>query len=248
MINKTTSCKLVIAKIYRDLGLNDPNYEYDMIEWIGEALDFIGAGVQFETKISTIQVENFKGLLPVGLVVINQLRYDDKYIKYNPSSFKGQIDNSPNHYANTEETYTLNPNFIVTTFEEGEVEISYKAVAVDEDGYPLVPDNQYYREALFWYCLKQMLLKGYQPKMEQMTYEFAMQQWKFYCTAARNKANYPDIGGYERFKEIWTGLIPNNRSFEIGYDLRDVPPNEMDVVTASNLVTRPLTVEIPNEN
>lgn len=247
MIYKTTSCKLVIAKIYRDLGLNDPNYEYDLIEWIGEALDFIGAGAQFETKIDTIEVTNFKGMLPVGLVVVNQLRYKDKYIKYNPSTFKGQVDNSPNHFANTEETYTLNPNFIVTTFEEGEVSISYKAIATDEDGYPLVPDNQYYREALFWYCLKQMMMKGYKPKINEIDYQFAMQQWKFYCTAARNKANYPDMAAYERFKDVWVGLIPNSRQFENGFDNRQVKDLDLEIVNASNLITTPVTIE-PNED
>ena len=38
MIDKYTSVREVIAKIYRDLHLEDESRWEDMIEWIGEAM------------------------------------------------------------------------------------------------------------------------------------------------------------------------------------------------------------------
>ena len=43
MIYKFTSVKEVIARVYRDLNLQDTERWEDMIEWIADALDFIGA-------------------------------------------------------------------------------------------------------------------------------------------------------------------------------------------------------------
>ena len=38
--------------------------------------------------------------------------------------------------------YRLNNNYIFTNFEEGSVEISYTAFVTDDDGYPMVPDDE----------------------------------------------------------------------------------------------------------
>jgi hypothetical protein len=248
MIYKNISSKYIIAKVYRDLALNDPNYHYDMIEWIGEALDFIGSATQLERKEEILEIENYKTMLPQGLVVLNQLRYENpktgwQYLKYNPGSFNLVAKDSPNYNANTAETYSLNPNHIITSFEDGTIEISYLTITVDEDGYPLVPDNQYFKEALFWYCFRQMMLSGYKSKITEINYMFADSKWKFYCTAARNQANYPDIGQYERFKDVWVGLIPAKNLFEKGYHINDTNKLSIETVNASNLITRPLTVE-----
>lgn len=250
MIYKNISAKYVIAKLYRDLALSDSNYELSFIEWIGEALDFIGSASQLVTVEDTLVVESFKAPLPQGFVLLNQLKYDDPdqgriYLKYNPSSFNPIDDGSPNYRTKTQESFSLNPNFIVTSFEEGVIDISYKSIALDEDGYPLVPDNQYFREALFWYCFKKMLMSGYQPKLRDLTYEFAEINWQRYCTAARNKANFPDISNYQRFADVWVGLVPNKRTFEEGFDRMQRKGIELETVRADNVITRPLTVEKP---
>ena len=73
----------------------------------------------------------------------------------------------------------------------------------------MVPDNISYKEAMFWYIYKQMLLGGYIPSMNGIGYDFADNKWKFYCTQARNAANYPSIDKYESFMNQWVRLIPN---------------------------------------
>ena len=245
MIYKNISVKYILAKIYRDLGLDDSNYFYDLIEWCGEALDFIGAGAQFETKEEFVQVSDHRGVLPYGFIVLNQLKYKDgddwKLICYNPSNFKAIENDSENKYVVTEESFSLNPNYIVTSFEEGEVLISYKSIATDDEGYPLVPDNQYYKEALFWYCFMKLILRGYMPKTD-IDYGFAESRWKFYCSGARNKANYPDLSKYQRFREVWVGLLPSTID-ETAFDSMIKKGIGIETVTADNLVTNPSGVQ-----
>lgn len=242
------SIQVVVAKLYRDLGLEDPNYELDFIEWIGEALSFIGSYSQYEQKNATLSVTSYSTTLPNDLIKIQQVSYDKKIIQFNPTSFFLHEENSPNIHVTSEESYTVVPGYIKTSFEEGDLFISYLSLPKDSDGYPLVPDNQYFLDALFWYCYRQMLLKGYQSRVKEITYFFADEKWRFYCTAARNQANYPSIDEYERFNQIWKGLLPSGDLHSTGFNLLEKKKTEIETVEASNIVTTPITINPdPNE-
>ena len=243
-----TSSKVVINKLYRDLFLEDPSYEHDFIEWMGEALAFIGAATQLVQVEEELEVLDFQANLPTNLVTLNQVKMkteDDKWklISYNPTTFQPHDDDFENFYVTTEEYFTLKPNVIQTSFEVGDLKVSMKQIAVDDEGYPLIPDNQYYREALFWFCYKKMLLRGYKSRVEEINYFFADEKWKFYCSAARNQANYPDISGYQRFRDIWVGLMDNQYLDENDFDNRKIKKVPIETVNASNIVTNPMTTE-----
>ena len=42
----------------------------------------------------------------------------------------------------------------------------------------------------------------------------ADQQWKYYCTQARNEAKYPDIARYESFMNQWVRLVPTINEYD----------------------------------
>ena len=69
-IYKTTSSKVILRKIFRDLNPNNDNWIDDAIEWIGEALEHIGSAAQLEKKVCIIPISNFKGNLPADLYYI----------------------------------------------------------------------------------------------------------------------------------------------------------------------------------
>jgi hypothetical protein len=73
----------------------------------------------------------------------------------------------------------------------------------------MVPDDISYKEAMFWYIYKQMLLGGYDKPSNRIDYNFADAKWKYYCTQARNAANYPDIDRYESYMNQWVRLVPD---------------------------------------
>ena len=111
--------------------------------------------------------------------------------------------------------YYIEADKIKTSFPTGKVCVSYMAFPVDDDCYPMVPDDISFKEAMFWYVYKKMLLGNMTPSQNGIGYEFADGKWKYYCTQARNAANYPDIDGYESFMDQFVRLIPNiNRHAE----------------------------------
>lgn len=114
-----------------------------------------------------------------------------------------------------QQCYYIEADKIKTSFNEGRVCLSYMAFPIDDECYPLVPDDISFKEAMFWYVYKKMLLGNMNPSVNGIGYEYADMQWKYYCTQARNNANYPDIDQYESFLDQWVRLIPNiNRHSE----------------------------------
>lgn len=113
------------------------------------------------------------------------------------------------------ECYYIDNDRIKTSFQTGKICLSYTAFPIDDDCYPMIPDDISFKEAMFWYVYKKLLLGRGEVADNGIDYVFADGQWKYYCTQARNQANYPDIDRYESFMNQWVRLIPNiNRHSE----------------------------------
>ena len=123
-----------------------------------------------------------------------------------------------NENTQYEETYIVDCDYIKTSFASGKICLSYMAFPTDEDCYPLVPDDISFKEAMFWYIYKKLLLLNPLIKKNGINYTFAEQQWKYYCSQARNAANYPDIDRYESFMNQWVRLIPNVNRHDVTFE------------------------------
>tara|TARA_R110002012_G_scaffold24825_2_gene82504 strand:+ start:330 stop:1292 length:963 start_codon:yes stop_codon:yes gene_type:complete len=145
-------------------------------------------------------------------------------LKYGASTFHKSIhcDECVNEHADNSDSYIIDGDYIKTSFATGSVCLSYMAFPTDDDCYPMVPDDISYKEAMFWYIYKQLLLGGFDKPNNKIDYNFADQKWKFYCTQARNAANYPDIDKYESYMNQWVRLVPSiNRHAVFFEDLNE---------------------------
>tara|TARA_R110000765_G_scaffold423994_2_gene533777 strand:- start:500 stop:1384 length:885 start_codon:yes stop_codon:yes gene_type:complete len=141
-------------------------------------------------------------------------------LQYGASTFHRSMhcDGCINENINYEETYIVDCDYIKTSFKTGKICISYMALPIDDDCYPLVPQDISYQEAMFWYIYKKMLLSNPQIKNNGIDYNFADQKWKYYCTQARNAANFPDIDRMESFMNQWVRLIPQISSHDLAFE------------------------------
>tara|TARA_R110002050_G_scaffold270405_1_gene413438 strand:+ start:580 stop:1575 length:996 start_codon:yes stop_codon:yes gene_type:complete len=306
-IYKTTSCQTILRKVMRDLNPEDGDWIDDGVEWIGEALEHIGASTQLESRVCIVDIVDHKGSLPADLYYINQVSINESKSAISVSS---KIDKVSADIQNLTETYKFSKDFIASTlnklgdgtisstiaaktltdldtlnktsdstlntllansyvlyqqymnptigelsplryctgtfpdaihcpdcdnthsstecylvesdriktsFATGKICLSYKAFPTDADCFPLVPDDISYKEAMFWYIYKKMLLGGLQST-NGIAYDFADQKWKFYCTQARNAAVYPDIERMENFMNQWVRLVPNMNRYANGFE------------------------------
>lgn len=209
------SSKTVIAKVYRDLNLQEEERWHDMIEWIAEGLEFIGANPQFQDRIAEICVSGHRGVLPCDLHAIQFVQDKASGVKYRYAS-----DQRHSHYnelnansiptdtapLNAGKTYNLNGNYINTEDRECTIIVSYKAIPVDKDGFPMVPKEVSVTTALFWYIVKQLMMGGYIHPV--ITWERAVEEWDWYCGQARGKLNMPNLDQWEAIRKTMMRMIP----------------------------------------
>lgn len=296
MIYRNVSSKEIIRKVLRDLRPSTTDWILDAVEWMGEALEHIGASSQLCQKVCAIPVTGHKGHLPKDLYYINQVAVNTcqgPTIQSNVSEISAQItqlnDSLAAYYTQVNQTvnlnadgtyqsnlttedlnefdswhhstltqlrelnsrmhilevqmfadqrclqplgygtgtfheslqcedcapvqsskltYIINCGSLQTSFSEGVVCLSYTAFPTDEECWPMVPDDISFREAMFWYIHKKLIMSGVQLQ-SKFSYESAEQYWWKYCTQARNAANYPDIPKMDSFMDQWVRLVPN---------------------------------------
>jgi hypothetical protein len=87
MIYRTISSKYIIAKVLRDTNPQNDNFIYDAIEWLGEALEFVGTIPQYTLKTAKMEIEAHKAYLPCDLYLIEQVSYQGYPLRYSNNSF-----------------------------------------------------------------------------------------------------------------------------------------------------------------
>lgn len=77
---KYISLDRILSKVYRDIGMEEVS-ETDVIEWSGEALEFMSVVSIYEEAIAQVEINNHQGDLPYCLQIIKQVARDNYYEK-----------------------------------------------------------------------------------------------------------------------------------------------------------------------
>ncbi len=77
---KFVSIERILSKIYRDLGIEEIS-ETDLIEWTGEALNFMETPSLLEEAVAFIEVSNHAATIPDGLQSVIQVARNNNFEK-----------------------------------------------------------------------------------------------------------------------------------------------------------------------
>lgn len=224
-----------------------PHRILDFVDWCGESLKKIGAFPQMITKtlgkegLPLLEISDYQAKLPSDLHTINQVAYaktpNGPFIamRYATGSFSSnhsvtnatyptdifedsKIPNSENKTIYSFDWfYNVVGGYIKTNLRTGSLMISYQAVPVDQDGFPLVPDDESFLEALYWYINMKLLYPEFRAgRVRDAIYYDAKSSWNYYRKQAYANAMMPDGDQLESIKNIWNKLIPEinaNKSF-----------------------------------
>jgi hypothetical protein len=102
---------------------------------------------------------------------------------------------------------------INTSFADGYVVVYYRGVKTDEDGFPMVPDNQSYKQALYWYCRSMMIGAGWEDK--QFTYKECYEQFEHvYGPRALAEIRMPSPEQMEHRINTFVRFLPNQGYYD----------------------------------
>lgn len=186
---KTTSIYTVISRILRATGdtIRLDRIDY-IIEFIGEALAKLCVPYDLSTTSDEIMVKDHILELPCGFLHLiavekdglrvplggdvtdlkNQTTIYHKAIEVpGTDMFNTTADVLPRDMTQTIIKPTTSPyyvhrfNTLQFSFDKGLVKIHYSKLETDDEGYPLIPDNENLLSAIEWYVIGRLLLTGW---------------------------------------------------------------------------------------
>ncbi len=138
------SIKMIADRLYRNPIMKDMNYEF-IVDNAIQILRILEAPSLFVTKREALNVVNYRALKPIDMMRVESIVRTDRGIPVPLTASEDIAQEFLNAGANlptrSDETYALNSKFVNLNFEKGTIEVIYKAIAVDEECYPLVLNN-----------------------------------------------------------------------------------------------------------
>jgi hypothetical protein len=192
----------VIEKITRDINLKSSD-EWNInwfIEWIAEAEELIGSNVGLITKETELVVENKRAYLPCDMYSLIMLSI----------SGIGLLEDSSKFGIGQKCEYHINDTVININLQDGaRINISYYAIPTDDNGFPLVKNTIFHKEAIESYVIWKFKYRDYLNGIyPPQVYKDIEMRWYNKRDIARADDNFPNAARIENIKRSWLRLIP----------------------------------------
>lgn len=166
----------------------------------------VGMPKMFEDKIEKIQIENYRAQLPDDFYTIIGIRKNGSN-----QVFQHAI-NSHNQNQSSGLTYRIQGNIIYTSLSEGDIDVEYKALVVDEEGYPMIPDNSSFIKALELYIKKQYFTVLFDMgKITGQVLNNTQQEYAWYVGQCQSDLVRPTWDEMKSITNTWTNIIINKK-------------------------------------
>ena len=200
----------VLSRIMRHPLLTDLNLE-TAIQYTLDFFAAIGLPNIYADKVTTICIDNFRGILPCNLIAINQVR-----LARNGVCLRAMTDNFNGTHSEDkgELSFKTQGSVIFTSFKTGDIEISYKAIPTDDEGLPLLPDNPVFLKTLELYIKKEWFTLLFDMgKISPAVLQNTQQEYAFKAGQCNNEFMIPSVSEMEAFTRMYNTLIPRVNEF-----------------------------------
>ena len=227
---KYTSIRRVLDDLIEDAHMENLTLE----QVVRHTIRFIGKhGFPrfYQDKVDEVEIHEFRGLLPCDLISIQQVKDCKSGI-----CLRSMTDNFPEamiepadhfHYApervgfnitRPELSFKTQGRIIYTNIKEGKVQVAYKAIPVDEDGFPLLLDNESYLDALEAYiAMKVIRNKFRQGKIPAAVYQDAQTEYGVAAKELLTEMTTPSVSEMQSITNMFNSLIPRVSEFYNGF-------------------------------
>jgi hypothetical protein len=104
--------------------------------------------------------------------------------------------------------YQIEPGYIKTSFQEGDIYIFYRHRPVDKFGLPIIPDVKEAREGIFWFVVSKLIFSGYSMPDGKITYDYADKKATRLLKKAKNSIKALNKDEKEQAIQMWVNLVP----------------------------------------
>ena len=196
----------------------------------------------YQDKIDTVKIKDYRGLLPCDLISILQVKDVESGIclRAMTDTFTSGMGPKPKDREHHEDllnnahpigdyipplreyleemTFKTQGRIIFTSFKEGCVELTYKSIPVDEDGFPLLIDNETYLNALEAYIkVKVFTVKYDTGKIQAGVLSNAQTDYAWAAHNLQTEMTTPSVSEMESLTRYLTTMVKSNTQFDQGF-------------------------------
>ena len=229
---QTTNIRRILDRVMRHPMMRDIPFE-TAIEYAVDFIHLMGTPALYDEKTAIIQVDNWRGALPCDFEQMIQVRVASTQHKdywsdcnsfrltpvyrYSGHSFH-MSDFKPNSISTGELTYKIQGMVIFTSTKDVDIEIAYRAFAVDEEGYPLLPDNTSFLRGLENYIkLQWFTILFDMGKISQAVLANVQQEYSWAAGDAQSEFSRLDLDKAETLFNSFATLLPRNHEHWRGF-------------------------------
>jgi hypothetical protein len=205
----------ILARVKRHPFLENISFE-KVVQYVVDFFHLVGIPKMFMDKCEVVDINDFRGLLPCDLVQINQIKdlFTKKCLRSMTDNF-----NPHRHQERTELSFKTQGNILFVSFPKGKVEISYKALPVDKDGYPLLLNNPIFLNALELYIKKcEFDLLFDMSQIPAVVLNNAHQQYGWAVGRLSEMLTQPSVSEMESISRMWNTLVQRTTDFDSGFN------------------------------
>ena len=205
---KQVSIGNILWRIMRQPIAAELSYE-QASEFALEFIRLVGAPLAYIDKVDSLELVNHKTSIPSNMVDVRGIRYTgldgcSEGVAMRYATYIYHMEDNADGTCVTELTYVMQGCVITTSIKDGFIDIAYRAIATDEHGYPLVPDNESFKMGLEYYILHRFLEPLWtMGKIQDKVFQYYEQKRHWYLGQA---ASSMMIQGPDHLESIMNGL------------------------------------------
>lgn len=215
---QTTNIRRILDRVMRHPMMRDIPFE-TAVEYAVDFISLMGTPALYDEKTAIVEVNDWRGALPCDFEHMIQVRasnantcgdYEPPVRTYRESGYSFHMseskhdDNKPREY-----TYKIQGMVIFTSTRDTDIEIAYRAFAIDDEGYPLLPDNASFLRGLEAYIkMKWFEIKFDEGKIPQAVMERADREYAWAAGDAQSEFSRLTIDKAETLFNSFKTLLP----------------------------------------
>lgn len=213
--------EMMVTRYYKNVISPVDLHFNEVLEYTADYVDLFGDSVVFIDENEELEVEDYKTEIPSTLMRLEFMRDSEDGTPIYRSTDKMAI--SDNKINVAQPTFIENDGYYVFNFEEGTVEVVYKAYPTDDSGYPMIPDDTTIKMALMHYIAKNIITNLWmQGKVADKVKDYASKQCSFYTKRANNRAKIGDRHTMENIKNMILQQYPKVNAHDLSNASRGI--------------------------
>lgn len=225
-MTQTTNIRRILDRVMRHPMLRDIPFE-TAVEYAVDFISLMGTPAIYEEKTAIVHVEDWRGPLPCDFEKMIQVRaalgcqHNRKWLDccniwtnpvYRESGHSFHMSKKhPSASWTGELTYKVQGMVIFTSTKDIDVEIAYRAFMVDEEGYPLLPDNTSFLRGLENYIKLQWFTVLFDMgKIGHQVLLNTQQEYAWAAGDAQSEFSRLSLDGAETLFNSFKTLLPRN--------------------------------------